>query len=200
MKPAFRIIVASLRDTWIDLWSALVCNIVWLVSCILILPGPPVTMALFYYANQTVRGEAIDVTDFFKVIPRFLKTGWRWGLVNLVVVGVLVGDIYLTNSENLSTAGLFFRGIYFTLLAFWGLAQIFALPFLLEQEKPSVFQALRNSLVMIGRNPIFSFCLLILLLLTLLLGIVAFMLSVALGGMFVALVGNRAVLTQIQTQ
>jgi hypothetical protein len=200
MKSAFSIVIASLRDTWLDLWSALVCNIVWLFACILIIPGPPTTMALFYYANQSVRGEAIYVTDFFKAIPRFWKTGWRWGLMNLIVLAILAGDIYLTNSENLSPAGLFFRSLYFTLAAFWFLSQVFALPFLLEQEKPAVFQALRNSLVMIGKNPIFSLSLLIFLLLILILGVVVFMLSIALGSVYVAFVGNRAVLSQIQIE
>lgn len=200
MKLAFKIIVASLRDTWLDLWSALVCNIVWLFACILVIPGPPATLALYYYANQTVRGEAIYVTDFFKAIPRFWKVSWRWGILNLAVLVLLAGDIYLTHSENLSPAGLFFRGLYFTLAAFWFLVQTFTLPFMLEQEKPAVFQAMRNSVVMIGRNPFFSLSLLILLLLTLTLGIVTFMLTVALGSMFVALVGNRAVLSQIQTE
>lgn len=199
MKSAFKIITASLRDTWLDLWSALVCNITWLLACVLILPGPPVTLALYYYANQTVHGEAIYVADFFKAIPRFVKTGWRWGIVNLVVLAILGADIYLTRSSDPTNAGLFFRGIYFTLLAFWFLIQIFALPFMLEQEKPAVFQALRNSVVLIGRHPIFSLSLLLLLILTLGLGLIAFMLSVALGGMFTALVGNRAVLSQIQT-
>ncbi len=200
MKSAIKIILASLRDTWLDLWSALVCNITWLLACILILPGPPATLALYYYANQTVRGEAIYVSDFFKAIPRYWKVSWRWGIVNLIVLAILAGDVYLTRSPDPTTAGLFFRGVYFTLLAFWFLIQLFTLPFLLEQEKPGVFQALRNSMVMIGRNPLFSLSLLILLLLTLSLGIVVFMLSVALGGFFVALVGNRAVLGQIQTQ
>lgn len=199
-QSAFKVITTSLRDTWLDLWSALVCNIVWLFACVLIIPGPPVTLALYYYANQSVRGEAIYVTDFFKAIPRYWKAGWRWGIVNLIVLAILAGDIYLTRSQNPTSAGLFFRGLYFTLLAFWLLIQIFALPFMLEQEEPAVFKALRNSVVLIGKNPIFCFTLLILLILTLSLGIIAFMLSVALGGIFVALVGNRAVLGQIQTQ
>lgn len=200
MPSALKIIAASLRDTWLDLWSALVCNIVWLFATVLIIPGPPVTLALFYYANQTVHEESVNVTDFFKSIGRFWKTGWRWGIINLVVMAVLVVDVYLSGNQTQSTMTLFFRGIYFTLIAFWLLLQIFSLPFLLEQEKPAVIQALRNGALMIGRNLIFSLSLLVLLLLVLALGIPAFMLSVALGGMFTALVGNRAMISRIQTQ
>jgi len=78
------------------------------------------------------------------------------------------------------------------------LLQTFTLSFLLEQEKPSVLQALRNGVVMIGKNPIFSLSFLFLLLLTLTLGTIAFMLSVALGGALVAFAGNRAVLNRLE--
>jgi hypothetical protein len=199
-QKAIKIILLSLRDTWLDLWTVLVCNLVWLISLLLIIPGPPVTLALFFYANQTVHEETINVSDFFKAIPRYWGVGWRWGILNLIVVGFLVGDTILTSYQSQTQASIFFSGIYFTLIIFWILLQTLALPFLLEQEKPSVVLALRNGFVMIGKNPFFSLSYLFLLIITLLLGTITFMLSVALGGAFVAFAGNRAVIAQLETQ
>ena len=54
--------------------------------------------------------------------------------------------------------------------------------------------------VMIGKNPFFSISFLILLLLILALGTIAFMLSLALGGALIAYAGNRAVLNRLETQ
>jgi len=187
-----------LHDVWIDLWTVLVCNFVWLICVLLIIPGPPVTLALFYYANQTIHEETVNVSDFFKAIPRFWWTGWRWGILNLIVLTLLVGDVILTSYQSQTQPSIFFSGIYFTIIAFWLLLQTFTLSFLLEQEKPSVLQALRNGVVMIGKNPIFSLSFLFLLLLTLTLGTIAFMLSVALGGALVAFAGNRAVLNRLE--
>lgn len=198
-QTALRILILSLRDTWLDLWTVLVCNIVWLISVLLIIPGPPVTLALFYYANQTVHEETVNISDFFKAIPRFWWTGWRWGILNLIVLTLLVGDVILTSYQSQTQPSIFFSGIYFTIIAFWLLLQTFTLSFLLEQEKPSVLLALRNGVVMIGKNPAFSLSFLFLLLLTLTLGTIAFMLSVALGGALVAFAGNRAVLNQLET-
>ena len=197
-QTALRILILSLRDTWLDLWTVLVCNIVWLISVLLIIPGPPVTLALFYYANQTIHEETVNVSDFFKAIPRFWWTGWRWGILNLIVLTLLVGDVILTSYQSQTQPSIFFSGIYFTIIAFWLLLQTFTLSFLLEQEKPSVLQALRNGVVMIGKNPVFSLSFLFLLLLTLTLGTIAFMLSVALGGALVAFAGNRAVLNRLE--
>ena len=198
-QSALKIILLSLHDVWIDLWTLLVCNFVWLICVLLIIPGPPVTLALFYYANQTVHEETVNISDFFKAIPRFWWTGWRWGILNLIVLMLLVGDVILTSYQSQTQPSIFFSGIYFTVIAFWLLLQTFTLSFLLEQEKPSVLLALRNGVVMIGKNPAFSLSFLFLLLLTLTLGTIAFMLSVALGGALVAFAGNRAVLNQLET-
>jgi hypothetical protein len=174
----------------------MVCNFVWLISVLLIIPGPPVTLALFYYTNRMVHEETVNISDFFKAIPRFWWIGWRWGILNLIALALLAGDILLTSHQSQSVA--LFSGLYFTLGAFWLLLQIFALPFLFEQETLSVQQALRNGAVMIGKNPFFSLSFLFLLLLTLTLGTVTFMLSIAFGGALVAFDGNRAVLNQLE--
>lgn len=198
-QTALKILLLSLRDVWLDLWTVLVCNIVWLISVPLIIPCPPVTLALFYYANQTAHEETVNISDFFKAIPRFWWTGWRWGILNLIVLAVLVGDIFLTSHQSQTPWAIFFSGIYYTFVAFWLLLQTFTLPFLFEMEKPSVLQALRNGAVMIGKNPFFSLSFLVLLLFTLALGTVAFMLSGAFGVALVAFTGNRAVLNQLET-
>jgi hypothetical protein len=199
-QNASKILLLSLRDTWLDLWSALVCNIVWLLSVLLIIPGPPVTLALFFYANQVVHDESVNVTDFFKAIPRYWWVGWRWGILNILVMALLIVDINFTGQQNQTSTAILINSIYVTLMAFWLLLQTYTLPFLFEQEKPSVLQALRNGVVMIGKNPFFSISFLIMLLLILALGTISFMLSLALGGALIANAGNRAVLNRLETQ
>jgi hypothetical protein len=199
-QSALKIVLLSLRDTWLDLWTVLVCNVVWVIANLLIIPGPPVTLALFYYTNQVVHEETVNVSDFFNAIPRFWSTGWRWGILNLAIMFFLIGDLILTSYQSQTQGSIFFSGIYITLIVFWTLLQVFSLPFLLEQKITSVLQALRNGIVMIGKNPFFCLLFLFLLIITLILGTVAFMLSVAFGGALVAFAGNRAVLNQLESQ
>ncbi len=87
--------------------------------------------------------------------------------------------------------------MYITVLASWLLLQLFTLPFLLEQEQPSVIQALRNATIFIGRNLILVFVLALLLALSLMAGTLAFMLTFVFGGALVAFAGNRAVLQHL---
>jgi uncharacterized membrane protein len=84
-----------------------------------------------------------------------------------------------------------------TLLAFWLLLQIFALPFLFEQEQPSVVQALKNSTVFLRRNLILVLVLALLLAASLAIGILAFMLTFVFGAALIAFTGSHAILEDL---
>ena len=182
---------------WSDLFSTAVCNLLWLVGMLLVIPGPPATAALFYYGNRKAHGEVSGVGDFFFALKRYWWVGWRWGLVNLVLIAILWGDYRLTGRLSQSNWAHFVQGFYLTALAAWLLVQLYALPFLFEQKNPSVRDALRNSAVMLGRNTGFSVLLGCLLILILAVGIPLFMLSLAGGGVFLAVVGNQAVIRHL---
>jgi uncharacterized membrane protein YesL len=199
MKAAVQITFSGLKDIWEDIWTVLVCNLLWILSNLLIIPGPPATLALFYYGNRLAHGEAADVGDYWQAFRRYWGPGWRWGVVNLVVMGILIGDFILTGQSNLSQSGQLGRSFYLAALAGWLVVQFFALPFLFEQQDLSVRQALRNGLLLITRNPVFSISLVGLLGLVLVLGFVLFMLSIAFGGVLLACIANRAVINRLET-
>lgn len=197
---AVRVVGEALGDVWGDLWTALVCDFLWLLAIVLIVPGPPATVALFAFANRQAHAEATQLRDFWEALRRYWAPAWRWGLVNLAVIFVLAGDAYLTGRGNAAGLGYFIRGFYLACLAAWLLVQLYALPFLLEQEKPSVRSALRNGAAMLGRNPLFSVVLGLSLLLLCALGTALFLLSLGFGGMLVAAAANRAVLDRLAAQ
>ena len=119
--------------------------------------------------------------------------------MNFLVIGLLAGDYVLTDRSAIHPDLVsFLQGLYGILLVFWLLLQIFALPFLFEQEQSSVFQALRNAIVFVRRNPILVLVLSLLLLASLLLGILAFMLTFVFGAALIAFTGNHAVLQSLE--
>jgi uncharacterized membrane protein len=198
VSMALKILGLSFRDTWQEFWTILIVHLLFLLGNILIIPGPPATVALFYYGNRIAHDETANERDFLHAIRHYWSPAWRWGLINLVVIGLLIGDYYLTGklAGNTNTAH-FLQGLYIALLAGWLLLQLFALPFLFEQEQPSVRQALRNASVFIRRNLFFVLVLALLLGLSLVAGTLAFMLTFAFGGAFLAFAGNRAVLQDL---
>ena len=177
----------------------MIVNLIFLFGNILVIPGPPVTVALFFYCNRIAHEEVATERDFLGAIRSYWGLAWRWGFANLLIVGLLVGDYYLTGRIVKDPGTVYwFQGLYITLLTGWLLVQIFALPFLFEQEEPRVSQALRNSVVFIRKNLIFVLVLAFLLALSLTLGILVFMLTFVFGGALIALAGNHAVLQQLE--
>lgn len=198
MNSALKILGLSFRDVWQELWTIFIVHLIFLLGNILILPGPPVTLALFFYGNKIAHGERADEDDFLGAIRSYWKPAWRWGLINLLTIGVLTGDYYLIGrmAANLNQAYLI-QGFYITLMAGWVLLQLFALPFLFEQQQPSVLQALRNATVFIRRNLILVLALALLLVVSLTAGTLAFMLTFVFGGALIAFASNHAVLEHL---
>ena len=198
MNTALKILGLSFKDTWQEFWTILIVHLLFLLGNILVIPGPPATLALFYYGNKIAHGETANERDFLNAIRNYWRPAWRWGFINLLVIGLLTGDTYLTGKlAGTSNTVHFVQGLYVTLLGGWLLLQLFTLPFLFEQKQPLVLQALRNAAVFIQRNLIFVLVLALLLVLSLTVGTLAFMLTFAFGGAFVAFAGNRAVLKDL---
>jgi hypothetical protein len=196
---AFRILGLSFRDTWQEFGSILIINLFFLLGNILILGGPPATLALFFYGNRIAHGEIANERDFLGAVRTYWGTAWRWGLMNLLVIGLLVADYYLTGRIVASPNFVqFLQGLYVALLLLWLLLQLFALPFLFEQTEPRVLQALRNAALFVGRNLLFVLVLAFLLVLSLAAGALAFMLTFVFGGALVAFAANRAVLEHLR--
>ena len=194
------VIRAGLRDAWTDIWTVLVCNLLWLLSILLIIPGPPATVALFYYTNRLAHGEVADIADFWYGMRHYWGVSWRWGFINILLIAILVGDMILTGRLSQSTLAYIIQGFYIAALGVWLMVQLYTVPFLFEQEVPSIRQALRNGAVMLGRNIGFSVVLGLLLVGILLAGTLLFMLSLAFGGFLLASIGNHAVLNRLDAQ
>lgn len=193
MNDVYEVLRASFRDVWEDVWTVAAVNLIWLISQVLILPGPPATLALFYYGNLVARGEVVELKDFLHAMRQFWGIAWRWGIANYLLVGILIGDYVLTGRLSQSAAAQFAQGFYLALLGTWFVVQLYTLPFLFEMEKLEVLAALRNGALMLGKNPGFSLALAALLVCILAIGTLLFMLSAAAGGVFLAFVGNHAV-------
>ncbi len=198
INMAFKVLGAAFRDTWQEFWTILIVQLLFLLAIVLVIPGPPAIIALFYYGNRVVHDESVNERDFLNAMRQYWGPAWRWGFMNILIIGLLTGDTYLveTLTDN-TTLASFVQGLYLTLLASWLLLQLFAPPFLFEQTEPRVMQALRNAAVFLKRNLVFAIVLGLLLSLSLIAGTLLFMLTFAFGGAFLAFAGNHAVLKDL---
>jgi hypothetical protein len=198
MKTTLRILRHSFRLIWEDLWTTLVCNWIWLFANLLILPGPPATMALIYYTNLLAHGETADLKDFWVGFRRYWKTGWKWGLLNLGILFILLGDLTLLRHAEGKLLNQFTAGLYLALLATWLLLQFFALPFLFEQGSLSLVKAFKNGVFIIGRNHSVSISMAAAISLLFIVGTATFMLSFAFGAVLLACASNLTVMSCLE--
>lgn len=194
---AWQVVRASLRAAADDFFTTLVVHLLWLVGNLLIIPGPPATLALFYTAHRMARGEVTGVTDFLHAFRRYWTPAWRWGLLNGAVIFFLAGDFWLTGRISQAPLARFIQGFYLATLAGWLLLQLYTLPFLIQQEQPILRQSLRNAALMVRKHPAFTLALAFLLLLVLLLSTIFFLVIFAAGGLLLALIGSHAVLDRL---
>ncbi len=198
MREAWQVVRAALHDAWGDLLTTALVNVMWLGLTLPLVTAPPATLALFAVGNRLAHGEPTDPRDFLPALGRYFGVGWRWGALQLVVLALLAGDLVLSGRlAGDSVAGRLVQGFYLAALAIWLLLQLYVLAFLCEQQEPSLRTALRNGALMLGNNLVFSATLGLLVLLALISGTVFFFVSIAAGGVFLALVGSHAVLNRL---
>ncbi|MEJ2512565.1 MAG: hypothetical protein P8Y72_13325, partial [Anaerolineales bacterium] len=81
---------------------------------------------------------------------------YAWFFLNLLVVGFLLFNIDFSIQLSHVLWLQFLRGIYWVLLGSWLLIQVYTFPFLIQQDKPSLVLALRNSVILWFKHVIFS--------------------------------------------
>ena len=112
MKAALSIVGGAFKDVWGDIWTMLVCNLLWLLANLLVIPGPPATLALVHYTNRLAHGEVADFSDFWEAFRGYWGPAWRWGAVNLGVVAFLLGDLSFNQPVRSRTmAAIFARSL-----------------------------------------------------------------------------------------
>lgn len=155
MSDALAVLKRALARWWAELITLTVLNVIWLACQLVVIPGPPATATMYAAARRLAEGEHLfgrDVWDDFRSV---FWRAWQWGLANLVVVGVALGNFYAYRGVSGASWGLL-RLLWGAILAGWLLVQVFYWPFFYEQEDRSFRTTLANSGKMLLLNPGFG--------------------------------------------
>jgi uncharacterized membrane protein YesL len=152
MTRAFSITGHAFRLWWSDLLLLIFFNLVWLALQIPIVTGPPATAAMYVVAHQLANGEFLEPRHGLNALRQMFAPAWIWGAVNLLIVGVLVGNFWLYQS---ATGWLWtgLRLIWGTIALAWFSANMFYWPFWLVQERRSLPVTFRNSFLFLAKRP-----------------------------------------------
>ena len=142
-------------------WPMLEINGPWWLMPLLAIPAGPATAGLANVARRSARELHVNRSFFFDG----LRTYWRQALalsaismggLSLLLLNLL---FYLTRMSGLLQMVAI---LWLYLIILWMSMQVYLYPVLVGLEEPSVWAALRTSLVLVLANPLFSIILVLL--------------------------------------
>ncbi|HRO89262.1 MAG TPA: hypothetical protein PK205_14895 [Promineifilum sp.] len=190
MSP-LSILTHATRRCWDEWISVVLASALWLMAQALIITGPPATAALFAAARNTDDGVYWGAADLWRDFRALFVPAWKWGLLNLLVIGPALYNL----SVFWSVPGVWqwLRPVWLVGLLVWLGLNLFYWPLWLAAEDKSIRNTYANCVRFWLLHPVaalvlFAICLAAALLL------MPFALPIVLGVVFwIALVAETAV-------
>lgn len=199
MRDALRVVRAAIVDLWDHAFLVIFCSLAWLFLVLLIIPGPPATIAIFSISRSIVANEyLLEFRDYLRAVWRNFGVGWRWAAINIPVLLILAVDIRVVPQMFSATIAASIQLAFYVALGIWIVVNWYALAFLFQQEKASVLQALRNGGVVLLRYPGFSFVLIVATAALLALTLVFVIVNMLFGPMLMGLISTHAVSSRLE--
>ncbi|MDX1520035.1 MAG: hypothetical protein R3264_00230 [Anaerolineae bacterium] len=150
-------LATALKNAMLDIWDELLLlaglNIVWCVGALLIIPMPLVTFGLYFVIKDLGEGKVIKFKDFFNYARETWKQAYLWAGINLVVVGLLLVNLRFY-AGFVGQWALVVGMLMVALLTLWLVLQVIVLAIYPRLDEPGFRLALRNGLIITGRNPL----------------------------------------------
>ncbi len=198
MKQALRVFWQALKDANDELLTLALMNAVTVLLLVPLVTGPPALAALWAAANRVARGGKAEWPDYWRAFRELFGRAWMLAALQWFVTLTLLSNlVFYTPGNNplhlapdvLALIRAAWLGVFFV----WLLVSQHFLPLMMEQEDRRLRTVVRNALLLVGKEPLFSVVLLVLIVLlgavSTLLTVPCFFFTVA----FVAVLGNEAV-------
>ena len=150
MSKAGRLIYDGLLIAWDGFWVVWLSDLLWVAFCLPVVTAPLAFAGLYECSHGLAHGQSITWRTFFAGMKNHLGACYRWAAFNLIALALLIFYAwFLTPTKgNLASLGRnLLSGVPLALMILWWVVNQFTFPFMLEQEKHSYLNALRNSLV-----------------------------------------------------
>ena len=159
MRLIWPILKKTITDFWDELFYLILFNLLWLAGTALIIPFPLVTFALFFTIRDVSESKGITLRKFWGYGKQYWKQAYRWGLVNVGVMWLLLFNLrfYAGFPGQWAVMGQFF---FLALTGFWLMWQLLAMALYPRLERPGLKLALRNAAILLGKYPLVSLAML----------------------------------------
>ena len=154
----------SFQKTWDfiqDISPYFIINLVWIFFTVLIVTAIPAVAGLYYATNKLAHGKTSGLDAFFKGAKKYFGVSWKWGLPNLAIAFLFTVNFWFYRSISWEYSD-YMNLLFYLLLFAWVSINLYIFPFLIEQQKPDLRTAIRNSAITFFRFPAQSIGLLLL--------------------------------------
>lgn len=139
------IFIEAFRAWWDDWVNWLACGLLLILAWLTVVLGPPATLGFYHVAHHLTYGRSLGPQGMIKGAWRYFVTGWVWFGVNTIAALFIYANFWFYG-QLAGFAGRLLVGLSVVLVVVWLLVQFYTLPYLMEQERKSLFLALRNGL------------------------------------------------------
>lgn len=141
---------------WWRNWTTMFTLNLGLILCWLtVVLGPPATLTAYRIAANIAQGEEFDPRGVVANIRRYFLPGWGWALLQLAVAAVITVNLNFYATLG-GPVGSLLQGVVLGIAILWLLLQLYALPYLVLQEQPQLFRALRTGLLTLLASPVYT--------------------------------------------
>lgn len=85
-----RLFLRGMKDAYDQFVLVMIVSALWWICVVLVVPGPPATVALFRIMDPRNQVQTPEVRDFFRVIREEFRTAWGVAGITLPVILVLL--------------------------------------------------------------------------------------------------------------
>lgn len=145
----------TFSETFAWLANLLTANLLWVFFTLLVVTAPGAAAGLFYATNRMAHDRSVSWRTFFEGFRLLFWLSWRWTLLNLLAMSVFYANIRFYGRMEAGWAP-WVQGLFLGLAVLWFLLQMYTFPILLEGEDGRLVTALRNSVLLFAKRPLFS--------------------------------------------
>lgn len=88
-----RLFLRGLKDAYDQFVLLMIVSVLWWICAVLIVPGPPATVALFRMMDPRNAIQMPEVADFFRILRQNFRTAWMVALFTVPVIVVLTWNM-----------------------------------------------------------------------------------------------------------
>lgn len=180
------------RRGYIYVWA----NLLWVGLSLPVVTAPAAWAGLIVLTHRSHTQCQVSLSDLWDGFKRHFWRAMLNGVITLLVVLVNVSN--LLSYDATDWLGLFFKALWLMALLVWLSVQLYLWSIMEELERPSLWLAYRNALLMVLHNPFFTLGLLPVIAVCVVISFILPPLLMLLSGSIIAIIAVAAALRNLE--